>query len=64
MVCASLHLICGNCGCNNRWEYEIDIGGKDIGDGSLYPEVYITCNNCGTVHTLDEVEAKDKGVEE
>jgi len=28
--------------------------------GSLYPEIYLTCNNCGTLHTLDEVNAFDK----
>jgi len=57
-----LYLICGNCGCNDMWEYEIDIGGKDIGDGSLYPEIYLTCGNCGTLHSLDEVNAIDKGI--
>lgn len=62
MVNSKLHLICDNCGCNNMWEYEIDIGGKDIG-GSLFPEVFINCKNCGTIHTLDEVGAIDKDIQ-
>ncbi len=62
MVNSKLHLICGNCGCNNMWEYEIDIGGKDI-DGSLFPEVFINCKNCGTIHTLDEAGAIDKDIQ-
>lgn len=59
MVNAKLHLICGNCGCNDEWEYEIDNEGKDI-DGILYPDVKIFCKNCGTLHTFEEVNAKDK----
>ena len=46
MVASKLHLICGNCGCNDMWEYHIENN-----------EVYITCNNCDTIHTLDEVNA-------
>lgn len=61
MVNAKLHLICGNCGCNDEWEYEIDNEGKDI-DGVLYPEVRLCCKNCGTIHSLEEVNAKDKTV--
>ena len=46
MVKAKLHCICGNCGCNDMWEYQIK-----------HNECYLICNNCGTVHTLDETGA-------
>jgi len=58
MVNARLHLICGNCGSNNDWEYEIEPEGNDI-DGVIFPDVHIWCRNCSTLHTFDEVKAKD-----
>lgn len=30
MANAKLHLICGNCGCNNMWTYCINQSGHDI----------------------------------
>jgi hypothetical protein len=32
MVNAKLHIICGNCDCNNSFEYIIDKEAKDFGD--------------------------------
>lgn len=52
MARARLHLICGNCGCNDMWSFKISVDGRDI-DGVLYPSVYLACGNCATLHFLD-----------
>ena len=53
MANARLHIICGNCGSNNMFEYKID---TDIDDDTQqkYKRVYIICNNCSTLHSLDD----------
>jgi len=51
MARARLHLICGNCGCNDMWSYRIDPRGRDMG-GELLPAVYLSCGNCDTLHDL------------
>lgn len=51
MARARLHLICGNCGCNDMWSYQISPQGTDIG-GVLYPAVYLTCGCCATLHDI------------
>jgi len=53
MAHSRLHMICGNCGCNNMFSYEIVKDAKDFGD---YVEegVYIHCENCSTPHSLDD----------
>ena len=53
MVRARLHIICGNCGCNNKFNYCIVTDAKDFGE---YQEdgVYIHCKNCSTSHSLDD----------
>ncbi len=51
MARARLHLICGNCGCNDMWEYQIDPRGRDV-DGVLHPAVFLLCGNCTTLHDL------------
>jgi len=53
MVMDNLHLICGNCGCNREWLFEV------CDDYNKYPDdlqthVYIHCQNCGTLHPLDK----------
>lgn len=55
MVCARLHIICGNCGNGDgdMFEYEINKDGLDYGDGTFDDAVYIWCKNCGTLHSLD-----------
>lgn len=53
MVNAKLHIICGNCGANDGFEYEIDKEAKDFED-YFEPGVYIKCNNCTTLHLLDD----------
>jgi len=52
MARAILHIICGNCGRNDEFEYLIDPKGNDFGD-KFEPSVIIVCNNCGTRHSLD-----------
>ena len=51
MARARLHLICGNCGCNDLWKYKIDPEGRDV-DGELFPSVSLVCGNCATLHDL------------
>lgn len=53
MAHAKLHIICGNCGQNNMFGYEIY---TEFDDDTYEPfqVVYINCNNCGTLHTLDD----------
>lgn len=62
MVMARLHIICGNCGCNDefRWEYSKDY--HDCGDGTFESDVVIKCDNCSTIHNLsDNAQAINKG---
>ncbi len=53
MAHAKLHMICGNCGQNNMFDYHIS---TEIDDDNYeaYHIVYIGCNNCGTLHVLDD----------
>lgn len=48
MVMARLHIICGNCGCNNMFTYEVK------------EDVYISCANCSTLHNLEDTVKKKK----
>lgn len=54
MVRARLHIICGNCGCGDEFEFYIDPEGNDYGDRQE-PSVSIVCKNCSTIHSLDSV---------
>lgn len=57
MVHSRLHVICGNCGALNDAKFHIDPEGHDIssGDESKFePTVFITCNNCDTLHDLSD----------
>lgn len=54
MAHARLHLICGNCGCADNWTWE-HIPEADIdNDGNPIADVFITCRNCSTLHSLNE----------
>lgn len=60
MANAKLHMICGNCGQNDMFDYEIE---TEINDDTnkKYQVVYIGCNNCNTLHLLDDnAELKNK----
>ena len=53
MVHASLHMICGCCGCKDQFEYKIVDDLKDFGD-RFEEGVLIHCRNCCTNHDLDD----------
>jgi len=57
MAVAKLHVICGNCGCNNLFTSKLDLTGHDVSKNSkpkFEPCVFICCNNCGTYHDLSD----------
>lgn len=57
MARARLHLICGNCGCNDEWEWQYVAGDTDASS-----DVYLSCKNCSTLHSLnDNAEPEEEG---
>ncbi len=65
MVMARLHMICGNCGCNDMFEHKIHKDFNDYGDGVFTDEVVIACRNCSTLHSLsDNSELQEEPPEE
>lgn len=54
MARARLHIICGNCGCNDEFEFVIDPKGHDVTqeEPRFEPAVFISCRNCSTLHDL------------
>ena len=55
MANAKLHMICGNCGCNDDFEFKLTKEDYSIDNKEIFKdEVYIICNNCGTLHTLSD----------
>jgi len=59
MAHAKLHVICGNCGCNDMFSYEIIEDFNDYGTHTE-PGVVLMCGNCATIHNLLD-NAEDKG---
>ena len=66
MVNERIHIICGNCGQDLKepgmanWKYvpaEID---EETGEIYSSADVYITCDNCATIHFLNN-HIKEKG---
>jgi hypothetical protein len=59
MAHAKLHMICGNCGANDMFEFEIT---DDLDDDTDEPthNVYIFCKNCKTLHDLEDNAEKTK----
>lgn len=53
MANARLHVICGNCGCNDSFSWRIV---EDLEDYGEYQEdgVILQCNNCVTNHNLND----------
>jgi len=51
MVRARIHIICGNCGCNNMFSWELtDLFNSEddcVGKGPV-----LTCHNCSTIHFI------------
>ena len=52
MVMAKLHLICGNCGCNDDWKWNYVPEEKDGNEIINEEDVYIKCGNCATLHSI------------
>ena len=67
MARARLHLICGNCGCNDEWKWEYvpqDAEVPDTGPAvapATHPAVYLWCGNCATLHDIND-NAEIKGI--
>ena len=53
MARARLHIICGNCGSNDMFKYSIVIDYDDDKECN-YPRVSIACDNCSTIHCLED----------
>lgn len=51
MARARLHIICGNCGCDDELKYSIEKDFHDYGD-HMEDGVVIVCRNCSTQHDL------------
>ena len=53
MVMARLHLICGNCGCNDELEWEHQQ--KEVCEGEVMTDenVSLWCKNCSTIHSIN-----------
>ena len=47
MVCAKLHIICGNCGCADELKLKL------YREGDIQ-HVWIICENCSTVHNVED----------
>jgi hypothetical protein len=52
MAHAKLHMICGNCGANDMFDYKI-VNEIDDDTNQKIQVVVIGCGNCNTLHTLD-----------
>jgi RNase P subunit RPR2 len=60
MAHSKLHIICGNCGQNDQFDYKISTEVDDV-TNEKYQTVYIGCKNCNTIHPLDDnAENKNK----
>ncbi len=60
MARAILHLICGNCGCNDMWEWTHR---KELRDGNEIidtEDVQLQCKNCYTLHSLNRNASKNQ----
>jgi len=53
MANAKLHIICGNCGQNDMFGYEVVQEEEDV-TAKVESRVYIYCNNCSTLHDLED----------
>lgn len=54
MARARLHLICGNCGCNDEWEWGHVSEDVDEGEIIVTEDVHLLCRNCTTLHSLSD----------
>jgi len=58
MARARLHIICGNCGSNDMFKYRI-VTEIDDDTNEEYQRVSITCENCSTIHCLEDNAEKE-----
>lgn len=54
-----IHIICGLCGCNKMFHFEIQ-GEIDDDTDEKVNVVYITCKNCGSLTNLSELMKEEK----
>ncbi len=54
MVMARLHVICGNCGCNDLFEMRITRNGDDLDGENFEDSATFKCKNCITIHDLKD----------
>jgi len=52
-----IHIICGICGDNKSMKFEIEKEWDDLSenDNTYKDVVYISCRNCGSLTSLDEI---------
>jgi len=61
MARARLHLICGNCGCNDEWKWS-HVSEEKQGDDVMQDEdVFLICENCSTLHSINDNATLEKG---
>ena len=51
-----LHIICGNCGCSDmfEWGYYRELYDITIDEPKFESGVLIKCRNCSTLHDLND----------
>lgn len=59
MARARIHIICGNCGCNDEWTWQIKKDGVDLDGENFEDDVYLICGNCATIHLLWDIMPKE-----
>lgn len=50
-----IHMICGLCGNNESFKFKIHQKGRCDRNGDEFPAVFITCENCSTLTSLEQV---------
>lgn len=50
-----IHMICGLCGNNEMFKFKIEPEGREDKAGNQFPAVFITCENCASLTSLDEI---------
>jgi len=49
-----LHIICGNCGCNDNFEWQHQQGLVANGEKISDEDTWVWCRNCSTLHSLND----------
>jgi len=55
-----LHLICGNCGCNDEWKWSHVTEENQSGDVMQEEDIFLICENCSTIHSINDNAKLDK----